>query len=91
MRPIDSDELLTAFPADDEPTVTKSFVRMTIKRMPTVDATPVKRGRWIKNEFGSRCACCGLYAYRYENGRPWESDYCPYCGADLRGERHEVI
>jgi hypothetical protein len=30
---------------------------------------------------------CGLYAYRYENGRPWESDYCPYCGADMRGEQ----
>ena len=87
MRRIDADELLTAFPVDDEPTVTKTCVRMTIQRMPTVDATPVKRGRWIKNEFGSRCICCGLYAYRYENGRPWESDYYPYCGADMRGEQ----
>ena len=55
-----------------------------VKRIPSVDAVPVKRGRWIRDEFGSRCERCGLYAYRYENGRPWESDYCPYCGADMR-------
>lgn len=30
MRLIDGDELLTAFPVDDEPTLTKSCVRMTI-------------------------------------------------------------
>lgn len=36
MRLIDADELLTAFPVDDEPYVTKSSVRMTIQRMPTI-------------------------------------------------------
>lgn len=45
MRPIDADELLTAFPVDDEPTLTKSCVRMTIQHMPTVDAVPVVRCR----------------------------------------------
>lgn len=58
-----------------------------VKGIPSVDAVPVKRGKWIRDEFGSRCKCCGLYAYRYENGRPWESDYCPYCGADMREEK----
>ena len=47
MRPIDADELLTAFPVDDEPTLTKSCVRMTIQHMPTVDAVPVT---WIEGE-----------------------------------------
>ena len=37
MRPIDANELLTAFPVDDEPTITKSCVRMTIKNMPTIE------------------------------------------------------
>lgn len=41
MRLIDADELLTAFQVDDEPTLTKSCVRMTIQHMPTVDAVPV--------------------------------------------------
>lgn len=36
MRLIDADELLTAFPADDEPMLTKSCVRMTIQHMPTI-------------------------------------------------------
>jgi hypothetical protein len=44
---IDADELLTAFPVDDEPTLTKSCVRMTIQHMPTVDAVPVT---WIEGE-----------------------------------------
>lgn len=37
-------ELLSAFPVDDEPTVTKSSLRMTIKRLPSV--TP-KEQRWV--------------------------------------------
>ena len=44
---------------------------------------PVK---WLKDEFGSRCGACGSYAYRDKFGRPWESDYCPCCGARMDGE-----
>ena len=43
MRLIDANELLTAFPVDDEPMLTKSCVRMTIQRMPTIDAIEVVR------------------------------------------------
>lgn len=43
MRPIDADELLTAFPIDDEPMLTKSCVRMTIQHMPTIESEP----HWI--------------------------------------------
>lgn len=49
MRPIDADELLTAFPVDDEPTLTKSCVRMTIQHMPTVDAVSVVRCKDCKH------------------------------------------
>lgn len=41
-RLIDADDLLTAFPIDDEPMLTKSCVRMTIRRMPTIEPQ-----RWI--------------------------------------------
>lgn len=47
-RLIDGDELLTAFPIDDEPTVTKSCVRMTIQYMPTIEPMR-KRGKWIED------------------------------------------
>lgn len=42
MRLIDADDLLTAFPIDDEPMVTKSSVRMTIRHMPTVKDAEVR-------------------------------------------------
>ncbi len=55
----------------------------------TVDAEPVRHGKWIRDEFGARCGACGLYAYRDKFGQPWESPYCPICGArmDNREER----
>lgn len=40
MRLTDADELLTAFPLDDdEPRVTKWSLRMTIEHMPTIEPT----------------------------------------------------
>lgn len=46
MRLIDSDDLLTAF-SGDEPMLTTSCVRMTIRRMPTIEAEPIRHGHWI--------------------------------------------
>ena len=45
-----------------------------------------KTGHWIKDEFGSRCERCGLYAYRDKFDKPWESPYCPYCGSYNGGD-----
>lgn len=63
--------------------------------MPTVDAVPVKHGRWAENKYGLiTCSKCGnlpleamtgsLITMHYE---PCESKYCPHCGAkmDLEG------
>jgi hypothetical protein len=46
-----------------------------------------KKGKWVRDEFGSKCSCCGLYAYRDKFGEPWESDYCPNCGSYNREEK----
>lgn len=46
MRLIDADDLLTAFP-NDEPILTTSSVRMTIRRMPTIEPQ-----RWIPVDEG---------------------------------------
>jgi hypothetical protein len=53
----------------------------------TIDAVPVKRGKWIPSEEGSTeagsCSNCGWTAYLYEDdvvGMP----YCPNCGAYMR-------
>lgn len=45
-----------------------------------------KTGHWIKDEFGSRCERCGLYAYRDKFDKPWESPYCPNCGSYNGGD-----
>lgn len=58
-----------------------------INHAPTVDAEPVRHGKWIRDEFGTRCGACGLYAYRDKFDQPWESPYCPNCGAKMDGER----
>lgn len=84
MRPIDADELLTAFPVDDEPTLTKSCVRMTIQHMPTIEP---RKGKWSKEMIGATpykycCSKCNKYSRAMY-------DYCPNCGADMRGREDE--
>ena len=97
MRLIDGDELLTAFPVDDEPILTKSCVRMTIQRMPTVDAVPVKHGRWIKKRYWSEGVGMGeRYGYYYSCSKCGNlvcggydecgKKYCDECGARMDGK-----
>ena len=45
----------------------------------TADVQPVKRGKWIKATFDySQCSICGEYRH--------QSNFCPNCGADMRGD-----
>jgi hypothetical protein len=55
----------------------------------SIDWIKVRHGRWIRDEFGTRCGACGLYAYRDKFDQPWESPYCPNCGAKMDGEQHD--
>ena len=60
------------------------------KRMdtcPLIKVESIRHGKWIRDEFGTRCSNCGLYAYRDKFDKPWESPYCPNCGAKMDGER----
>ena len=48
-----------------------------------------KTGRWIpvmNGRGGHCCNRCNGYAPSYMNGEEHLSDFCPYCGADMRGE-----
>lgn len=54
-----------------------------LDNLPSAEPQKRKTGRWIRDEFGSRCGSCGLYAYRDKFDRPWESPYCPNCGARM--------
>ena len=55
----------------------------------SIDWIKVRHGRWIRDEFGTRCGACGLYAYRDKFDQPWESPYCPNCGAKMDGEQEK--
>ena len=55
---------------------------------PAVDVVEVRRGEWVKkllfvmhndDVFAYTCSICGK-----ESGTPY--NYCPHCGADMRGE-----
>ena len=66
---------------------------------PAADVEPVKRGRWIYNiESGEYvCSACGENALSFRKdtlygGDLYETcltDYCPNCGADMRGINDE--
>lgn len=56
---------------------------MSVYLLPTADIAEVRHGKWIEDEFGSRCGVCGSYAYRDKFDKPWESPYCPLCGAKM--------
>lgn len=55
---------------------------------PTVDAVPVKHGRWIyENDDPSMipCSMCGYQVFRYNN-----TPYCPNCGAKMDLEAQDA-
>lgn len=56
--------------------------------------TERKRGEWHKRDNGQiywyECSCCGCEPLRNKwNGEPELSDFCPTCGADMRGGKDE--
>ena len=94
MRLIDADELLVQMMRmkdgwfDPRPAYDcESLVR----QQPTIDAAPVKHGRWVENKYGYiTCSNCDGFPLEAMTGslitihyEPYESEYCPYCGAKM--------
>lgn len=112
MRMIDGDALMNTlqklfdkrekeqmFTGSREPCVTWNDAIYHIKSAPTVDAVPVVRGKWIKQEPYNqnywKCSHCGetnKYAYRDGDVTIYELQdfFCPNCGADMRGEENDA-
>lgn len=55
------------------------------------DAESVRHGHWEHDETGANfCSVCNEYPY--DDGEyhlVWHTDYCPICGADMRGTEDE--
>jgi hypothetical protein len=67
------------------------FVRM-VENAPTVEAKPVVHGEWKVDDEEHElweCSICGkvwcLYGTPIDNGM----NFCPKCGADMRGGKNE--
>ena len=82
MRLIDADALLAKYDAFHVGQPGRA--RKLIEDAPTVDAEPVRHGRWIKlieaSEWDQRrCSICGDMPC-------CQRSYCPHCGAKMDGE-----
>lgn len=61
-----------------------------IMSVPPADVVERKTGRWTDpaDLICYKCTACGMYANQgYGLDEPLFWDYCPNCGADMRGER----
>lgn len=81
-------KLIDASRAEELVKITDKPAWMVIRDMPAVDAVPVVHGRWVHD--GQRihngvdwwhCSECNKTAAGVEI----EYNYCPNCGADMRG------
>ncbi len=65
-----------------------NLVRDRIKRLPTADVQPVKHGHWEESPMnGIVCSECGRERPLEPFGETeWNSDFCPWCGTDMRGD-----
>ena len=104
MRLIDAEKLQRVFNEVStsimrEPKMTKDMEHIVracimtteiINDAPTIEAVPVKHGRWISKGIWIECSNCKKALIRdniegaaiYENGLP---EYCPRCGAKMDG------
>ena len=57
-----------------------------IDRQPTIDAVPVRHGKWIVKGQEIFCSVCEEESSYTWHGSSKFSNYCPNCGADMRGE-----
>ena len=73
----------------DMPTLELEAVLVNVQNAPSIDIEP-KRGEWIaKTEnYHSHWVCseCGGWALLEYNEQMCLSNFCPNCGADMRGK-----
>lgn len=90
MRLINADELMELYDGCDGLSVPIAVVQQNIKDATTIDAEPVRHGRWIPvkvpNEWdkGQCSECKSIF-----NSSVWGTNYCPNCGAKMDGEQKE--
>ena len=96
-RPIDANALKTSFEEDGH---LSTYIEEFIDNAPTIDAEPVRHGRWIMDDIGRhRCSICSerlpfIHCYSEETYDEWyeeieETLYCSHCGAKMDGGKDD--
>lgn len=89
MRLIDADaDNLIARINNNFGAVTRFIIKSILKDAPTIEAEPVRHGRWVDKMVRDwHCSECGKKArfdgYCYDD----KPNYCPNCGARMDGEQ----
>lgn len=70
-------------------------IRDAINELPSAQPEP-NTGHWVSQKGGGYCCSeCGRYALDEVDGNfihvAFKSNFCPYCGADMRGWKDEHI
>lgn len=100
MRTIDTDkeirELEKMVVSGETFTTAVEFAKLILRNAPSVEAEPVRHGRWIgaESQCGIGCPFCGTPVDEFCNSIDYiyliyEPNYCPNCGAKMDGERKE--
>ena len=63
------------------------YAAYELKKVPAADVVEVVHGRWIP--FHSQAAGCIQFCSACEIGCTWQPNYCPNCGARMRGAEDE--
>lgn len=58
----------------------------SIDLAPTVEAEPVRHGKWVNKNWNWYCSECDKPGYKGHIPAEPDLDYCPNCGAKMDGE-----
>lgn len=91
MRPIDADALLKTsrigkilyFNDTTTDGYTDVLLAVEVERAPTIEAEPVRSGRWNKIQNFAKCSEC-MHEVNW-GSKDFLSPYCPNCGAKMDG------
>lgn len=97
MRLIDADaDALIARINNSFGAVTRFIIKSILKDAPTIEAEPVRHGRWeywkpkyIGMEYSYDTMVCSVCEFKMDNAKIIPAHYCPNCGANMDGDSHD--
>ncbi|MDE7365152.1 MAG: hypothetical protein K2N27_09810 [Ruminococcus sp.] len=90
MKPVDADELFqkTIYIINDGTDDKVLRIVVGISLAETVEARPVKHGKWIKRS-GNRYMFCIYDCSECRCPNPIKTKYCPNCGVEMKEENND--